>query len=161
MFNARDSFFIDGGWAAPKGTETITIINPSTEEVIGRTPEGTKADVDAAVAAARRALEDPRGWGGYTPQQRADALHSLADELDARQGEIASQSPARTGCRSRCRVNWRRTIPPPSCATTRSSPLALRPKNVARASWAWATPWCSATPSAWSPRSCRGTSLRH
>ncbi|WP_156517584.1 aldehyde dehydrogenase [Rhodococcus sp. LB1] len=97
MFNARDSFFIDGGWAAPKGTETITIINPSTEEVIGRTPEGTKADVDAAVAAARRALEDPSGWGGYTPQQRADALHSLADELDARQGEIASAVSSQNG----------------------------------------------------------------
>jgi aldehyde dehydrogenase (NAD+) len=90
MLNTRDSLFIDGAWASPKGSETITVINPSTEEAIGRVPKGTETDVDAAVDAARRSFEDPNGWGGYSPRQRADALNRLADELDVRQGDIAA-----------------------------------------------------------------------
>ncbi|MCX2748040.1 aldehyde dehydrogenase [Arthrobacter sp. MI7-26] len=97
MFETRDSFFIGGGWARPQGAETITIINPSTEETIGRVPEGTEADVDAAVAAARRSFEDPNGWGGYSPQQRGYALNRLADELDARQGDIAAAVSSQNG----------------------------------------------------------------
>jgi len=51
----RDKFYINGQWAAPKGNKSIDVINASTEEVMGRVPEGDENDVNAAVAAAREA----------------------------------------------------------------------------------------------------------
>ena len=56
-----DHLFIGGDWVAPEGTETIGVISPATEEVIARVPDGTEADIDKAVAAAREAFD--RGPG--------------------------------------------------------------------------------------------------
>src|SRR5437588_843772 len=53
----RTTFFIGGEWTSPAGEGTIEVIDPTTEEVIGRVPEGTPEDVDRAVAAARQAFE--------------------------------------------------------------------------------------------------------
>ena len=55
----RSEIYIDGSWIASSGTETIDVINPSTEEIIGSTPAGTKEDVDLAVKAAKEAFQ---GW---------------------------------------------------------------------------------------------------
>jgi len=65
--------FVDGAWTEP-GT-TFDVINPSTSKTIARVTDGTKADVDAAVAAARRALP---AWKGLTPHARARHLYALA-----------------------------------------------------------------------------------
>lgn len=97
MIHKHDAFFIGGDWVNPKGTGTITVINPSSEEVVGHIPDGIEADIDAAVAAARRAFEDASGWGGYRAQQRADALNRLADELDARQAAITTAVSSQNG----------------------------------------------------------------
>ena len=54
----RNRLYIDGRWvelAAASGV--IEVLNPATEQVIGHVPNGTAADVDAAVAAARRAFD--------------------------------------------------------------------------------------------------------
>ena len=51
----RDAFFIDGGWAAPATGNLIEVVSPHSEQVVATVPEGTPADIDAAVAAARRA----------------------------------------------------------------------------------------------------------
>ncbi|MGE2728399.1 aldehyde dehydrogenase family protein [Mycolicibacterium vaccae] len=53
----RTQLFIDGEWVSPAGTSVIEVINPATEQVLGTVPNGTEADVDAAVAAARRAFD--------------------------------------------------------------------------------------------------------
>ncbi|MGE0216770.1 aldehyde dehydrogenase family protein [Mycolicibacterium sp.] len=53
----RTTLFIDGQWVTPAGTDSIDVVDPATEEVIGHVPGGTEADVDAAVAAARRAFD--------------------------------------------------------------------------------------------------------
>ena len=55
----RAELYIGGEWTAPSGDGTIDVVNASTEEVMGRIPEGTPADVDRAVAAARAAFD---GW---------------------------------------------------------------------------------------------------
>ena len=68
-----DRLFIGGDWVAPEGTDTIEVISPSTEEVIGRVPDGTKADIDKAVAAARTAF-DHGPWPRMTPAERGDIL---------------------------------------------------------------------------------------
>ena len=65
--------FIDGAWTEPG--RTFDVINPSTSKIIARVTDGTKADVDAAVAAARRALP---AWKGLTPHARARYLYALA-----------------------------------------------------------------------------------
>ena len=62
--------------------------NASTEEPIGETPEAAEADVDAAVAAARRAFDDPSGWSRWEPARRAEALERLAAELEQRAQDI-------------------------------------------------------------------------
>ena len=66
----HDRLFIGGEWAAPAGTGVIDVVSPHTEEVIGRVPEGTEGDIDAAVAAARRAF-DEGPWPRMTPAERA------------------------------------------------------------------------------------------
>ncbi|HWJ13953.1 MAG TPA: aldehyde dehydrogenase family protein [Gemmatimonadaceae bacterium] len=65
--------FIDGAWTDPG--RTFDVINPSTSKTIARVTDGTKADVDAAVSAARRALP---AWKGLTPHARARHLYALA-----------------------------------------------------------------------------------
>src|SRR5436305_7160676 len=65
--------FIDGAWTKP-GT-LFDVINPATNKVIARVTNGTPAEVDAAVAAARRALG---GWKALSPHARARHLYALA-----------------------------------------------------------------------------------
>src|SRR4030095_15584598 len=65
--------YIGGAWTEPG--ETFDVINPATSEVIARTTEGTNADVDAAVAAARDALP---AWKSLSPHTRARYLYALA-----------------------------------------------------------------------------------
>ncbi|QSE87405.1 aldehyde dehydrogenase (plasmid) [Rhodococcus pseudokoreensis] len=72
------SLFIGGQWVAPSTAATISVTSASTEEVIGVVPEGAPADADAAVAAARRAFDDPTGWASLEPSRRAETLEKLA-----------------------------------------------------------------------------------
>ncbi|MDB4878140.1 MAG: aldehyde dehydrogenase [Gemmatimonadetes bacterium] len=65
--------FIDGTWTEP-GT-VFDVINPATSAVIARVTDGTKTDVDAAVAAARAALP---AWKALTPHARARHIYAIA-----------------------------------------------------------------------------------
>jgi aldehyde dehydrogenase (NAD+) len=73
-----DSLFIGGEWVRPSSAARIDVTSASTEEPIGSVPEGQEADIDAAVAAARRAFDDPGGWSQQEPAQRAAAIERLA-----------------------------------------------------------------------------------
>jgi aldehyde dehydrogenase (NAD+) len=68
--------FIDGRWTEPG--QTFEVIDPSTRGVLAHVSQGTSADVDAAVAAARRALP---AWKGATGHVRARHLYALAREV--------------------------------------------------------------------------------
>lgn len=92
----HDRLFIGGEWAAPAGTGTIDVISPHTEEVIGRVPEGTEADIDAAVAAARRAF-DEGPWPRMTPAERAEIVGRLSAIYAERQQEMADLCTAQMG----------------------------------------------------------------
>ncbi|MFJ8111694.1 aldehyde dehydrogenase [Streptomyces sp. NPDC096132] len=96
MTHHYNSLFIDGQWVAPHSTDVNTVINATTEEAMGRTPIGDAADVDAAVAAARRAFDDGR-WSDLTPAERADALERFAEELEKRSSLIAETVTAENG----------------------------------------------------------------
>jgi aldehyde dehydrogenase (NAD+) len=65
--------FINGEWTEPG--ETFDVINPANREVLARVTQGTKADVDAAVAAARAALP---AWQALDGHARARYLYALA-----------------------------------------------------------------------------------
>ncbi|GAC49172.1 putative aldehyde dehydrogenase [Gordonia aichiensis NBRC 108223] len=93
----QNTFFIGGEYRKPEGSGRITVISPNTEQALGSVPDGTDADIDAAVAAARRAFTDADGWGGWTADQRASAMERLADELDKRAGDLAQAVSAQNG----------------------------------------------------------------
>ncbi|MFJ6564154.1 aldehyde dehydrogenase [Streptomyces sp. NPDC091412] len=78
----RDALYIDGDWRKPSTARTFTSISAATEEPLGSFPEADRADVDAAVTAARRALGGHRGWG--SAQERAAAMERLARALESR-----------------------------------------------------------------------------
>jgi acyl-CoA reductase-like NAD-dependent aldehyde dehydrogenase len=83
-----EHFYIDGRWQTPAGTETIDVRSAATEEVIGRIPKGTAADVDRAVGAARRAFDS--GWALTSTAERAEWLRRLAAALESRVPDIAT-----------------------------------------------------------------------
>jgi 1-pyrroline dehydrogenase len=78
--------FVEGKWVDAAEGETAEILNPATGETIAEVPQGTQADVDRAVAAAKGALPE---WLETTPGERAEMLLKLADALDANAEELA------------------------------------------------------------------------
>lgn len=92
-----DALFIGGEWVAPSSGHRITAVSASTEEVIGSVPEAQDADVDAAVAAARRAFDDPSGWARWAPADRAAAMERLADVLERRAEEVVQRVSGQNG----------------------------------------------------------------
>jgi betaine-aldehyde dehydrogenase len=92
----HDRLFIGGDWVAPAGTATIDVISPHTEELIGRVPEGTEADMDRAVAAARQAF-DHGPWPRMTPAERAEIVGRLSAIYAERQNDMAELVTAEMG----------------------------------------------------------------
>ncbi|MGW0577450.1 aldehyde dehydrogenase [Streptomyces sp. NPDC002920] len=93
----HDPLLLDG-WVSPAVTSRrIEVVSPVTERVIGSVPEATEADVDRAVAAARRAVDAPGSWAGLLPEQRATALERFADSLDKRSSAMAEAVSSQNG----------------------------------------------------------------
>ncbi|MBX9723584.1 MAG: aldehyde dehydrogenase family protein, partial [Candidatus Obscuribacterales bacterium] len=79
---------IDGKWVASESGKTFETTNPATEQVLTKVAEGNKADVDKAVKAARKAVEDGP-WRKMAAAQRARLIYKLADEIEKRADEFA------------------------------------------------------------------------
>ena len=90
----REQLYINGAWVPSTGSGTIEVVNPATEEVLGTIPEGTAADVDAAVAAAKAAFP---AWSRTSVDERAKILSRLQEGLTARAEEIAQTISAEMG----------------------------------------------------------------
>jgi aldehyde dehydrogenase (NAD+) len=82
----RFSHFINGEWHAPAAGRFFETSDPSTGEVIATVAQGTAADVDAAVKAARAAL--PK-WQELTPHARARYLYALARQVQKHSRRLA------------------------------------------------------------------------
>ncbi|HEY1941392.1 MAG TPA: aldehyde dehydrogenase family protein [Roseiarcus sp.] len=78
--------FIDGRWRAAKAGRRLEIRDPATGEFVGSTALADGADVDLAVAAAKRALP---GWAATHADARARILHRAADLIAERLPAIA------------------------------------------------------------------------
>ncbi|MBX3028498.1 aldehyde dehydrogenase family protein [bacterium] len=84
---ARDwKLFIDGRWS-DGGAGTFAVINPATEETVAQAPNASVADVERAIAAARRAFDDGP-WRRTTPQDRARVIERLVAALETRRDRL-------------------------------------------------------------------------
>jgi aldehyde dehydrogenase (NAD+) len=78
---------INNEWRPSVSGKTMDVINPATEEVIATVAAADAADVDAAVAAARAALQGP--WGTLSARDRGRLVRRLADRLLEKVDEVA------------------------------------------------------------------------
>jgi aldehyde dehydrogenase (NAD+) len=81
----RLQFYIDGKWVDPVSPQTLEVMNPSNEEAMGLISLGSKADVDKAVAAARRAFES---FSRTTKDERLALLQRITDAYQKRYAEL-------------------------------------------------------------------------
>jgi 1-pyrroline dehydrogenase len=79
--------FIGGEWTPGAGGADQEIVNPATGKVMAYVPKGTEADVNRAVAAARKAFDE--GWSDSTPRERSERMLKLADAIEANGDELA------------------------------------------------------------------------
>jgi betaine-aldehyde dehydrogenase len=77
--------------------QSFEIVNPATAKVIATAPLGGPADVDAAVAAARKAFDEPKGWTSWAAGKRGRTLAKLAALVKDRSEELAQLESRNTG----------------------------------------------------------------
>ena len=81
-------FYIDGQWVDPaNGVKPLDVINPATEQPMGRIAMGSAADVDRAAKAAYAAFES---FGRTTRAERLDLLGAIVSEYQKRYADIAA-----------------------------------------------------------------------
>jgi aldehyde dehydrogenase (NAD+) len=93
---SRDTIFVGGKWIKPNSTKKLEVISAFTEQSIATVPLGDAADVDAAVAAARKAF-DTGLWPRMSVQERVAAVKRLRDVLERRKEEVAQAITAEMG----------------------------------------------------------------
>ena len=84
----RQSIYVDGEWIEPTSGESSTNLDSNTEQPLGRYVLAGTTEVDRAVSAARAALNDQNGWGGYSGVQRAAVMRRFADAIERRRVEL-------------------------------------------------------------------------
>jgi aldehyde dehydrogenase (NAD+) len=90
----HNKLYVNGKWAEPASKGMLDVINSTTEEVMGRIPEGSTEDINRAVAAARDAFD---GWSATSAAERAAHLQRISAGLAARQNEIAAVIASEVG----------------------------------------------------------------
>jgi len=91
----RKQLFINNEWRDAAGGQTLDVVNPATEEVIAAVASAGQPDVDAAVAAARAALDGP--WGKMSARDRGRLIWKIGERLMARADEIARLETVHNG----------------------------------------------------------------
>ncbi|EKQ8001223.1 NAD-dependent succinate-semialdehyde dehydrogenase [Raoultella ornithinolytica] len=79
--------FIDGDWIEAGNRDTVAVINPATEVIIGRLPLATSADLECALSAARSGFDI---WRHTVPVERARIMKNAAALMRERSEHIAS-----------------------------------------------------------------------
>jgi len=91
----RYQLFIDGQWVDAESGKTFTTPNPATGETLAEVAEADKADIDKAVAAARRAYEGK--WSRLSARDRGRLMYKLAQLIEAKAPELAALETADNG----------------------------------------------------------------
>ncbi|MEU3917434.1 aldehyde dehydrogenase [Streptomyces sp. NPDC029004] len=88
--------FIGGELTDPLGGDAIEVVSPHTEQVIGRVPHASRADVDRAVALAREAFEHGP-WPRMSLEERIGVVSRIKDAIAVRHEEIARSISSQNG----------------------------------------------------------------
>ena len=91
-----DKLFIGGKWVEPSTADVIEVRSPATGEYVGKVPLAAAADVDAAVAAARKAF-DEGPWPRMTPQERQAVISNAVKLIEDRDDLFKFLLKAETG----------------------------------------------------------------
>ena len=110
--------FINGEYVASASGDTFDNVSPVTGEVIARVHRGGRGEVDAAVRAARSAMQGE--WGKMPLAERCALLHKVADGINARFDEFLEAECADTG---KPYSLARHVDIPRGAANSRSSPM--------------------------------------
>ena len=92
----NEKLYIGGEWVEPETSATIDVVSPHTEKVIGRVPDASPADMDRAVAAARRAFDDGP-WPRMTAAERAEGIKRLSGAVQSRAQDLADTISSENG----------------------------------------------------------------
>jgi acyl-CoA reductase-like NAD-dependent aldehyde dehydrogenase len=91
----RKRLLINGEWRDASGGKTMPVVNPATEDVIAEVASATREDVDAAVSAARAALDGP--WSKMSARERGRLVWRLGERLMERVDEVAKLETLHNG----------------------------------------------------------------
>jgi acyl-CoA reductase-like NAD-dependent aldehyde dehydrogenase len=105
----HDRLYIGGEWVSPAGAAgSIEVVNPATEQPLGRIPAGTPEDVDRAVGAARAAFD---GWSQTPVLERAAVVERIALILSDRVEQVAALIAGEVGMPIRQAVGIQAGLP--------------------------------------------------
>ena len=88
--------YINGEWVDSVDGDTFDVLNPVTNEPYITAASGKKADIDRAVAAAKKAFEEGP-WPTMLPRERARVLNRIADIVEGREHELAEMESYDSG----------------------------------------------------------------
>ena len=91
---SRFGQFIDGKWQQSEKKETYDVINPATEEIIGKASKASSADVDKALKSAEKGFAI---WKKFSPWDRASIIRKIADLVRKKNNELAKWMTLETG----------------------------------------------------------------
>lgn len=103
-----ERLYIGGVWVTPSRSDSITVVNPTTEKPFGWVPSGSADEAEQAARAAAAALP---GWSATPTEQRADALDRIANGIEARMDEIASVVSQEVGTPIERSLEWQAKQP--------------------------------------------------
>ena len=86
--------FIDGKWEQADKKETYDVINPATEEVIGKASKASSIDVEKALKSAEKGFKT---WRRFSPWKRAEIIRKIADLIRKKNNELAKWMTLETG----------------------------------------------------------------
>jgi succinate-semialdehyde dehydrogenase/glutarate-semialdehyde dehydrogenase len=86
--------FIDGRWQASSNKETYDVVNPATEDIIGKASKASVLDIDKALKSAEKGFEL---WKKYSPWDRANIIRKIADLIRKKNNELAKWMTLETG----------------------------------------------------------------
>ncbi|NWN49743.1 aldehyde dehydrogenase family protein [Pseudomonas sp. MAFF 301514] len=94
FLSRNHALFIDGGYVQSHSNQTLDVINPANGQVIAQVADADPADIDAAVASARRGFTQ---WSQVAPATRGNVLLKLADLLEQHREELAQIETCQSG----------------------------------------------------------------
>ena len=86
--------FIDGRWQPSSNKDTYDVINPATEEIIGKASKASLLDIEKALKSAEKGFEI---WKKYSPWDRAAIIRKIADLIRKKNNELAKWMTLETG----------------------------------------------------------------